>query len=280
MKNVVRRAVERTGGRGTGARGGFTLIELLVVIAIIAILAAILFPVFGRARENARRASCQSNLKQMGLGLMQYAQDNNERVAVACKPNGSTCDNQDPVWMGVIQPFVKSVEIFECPSADFEGSAWIPADAHPTIWGGAKGQSFSGPNGAGSYAMNAFNDPGSNAGAGTNTNDAALGLRGPGTPSQLHTGMKLSSIQDPAKTIWVGDGNGGSPWFRAVGAVPAVGADDGNGYRFIGTNPATGASGAFIERHLGTSVFLFADGHVKSLGLDKVTLPMLTVKAD
>ena len=60
-------------------RSGFTLIELLVVIAIIAILAAILFPVFARARENARRTSCVSNLKQIGLGIMQYTQDYDER---------------------------------------------------------------------------------------------------------------------------------------------------------------------------------------------------------
>src|ERR1700722_4415731 len=58
---------------------GFPLIELLVVIAIIALLAAILFPVFARARENARRATCQSNLKQLGLGMLQYEQDHDER---------------------------------------------------------------------------------------------------------------------------------------------------------------------------------------------------------
>ena len=62
------------------ANRGFTLIELLIVIAIITILASILFPVFARARENARRSACQSNLKQIGLGLMQYVQDYDERM--------------------------------------------------------------------------------------------------------------------------------------------------------------------------------------------------------
>jgi prepilin-type N-terminal cleavage/methylation domain-containing protein len=75
-------------------RRGFTLIELLVVIAIIAILAAILFPVFARARENARRASCSSNMKQIGLGFLQYTQDYDERmpsVADGSNGNGATC---------------------------------------------------------------------------------------------------------------------------------------------------------------------------------------------
>src|SRR4028118_1774787 len=67
------------GGAGI-SRSGFTLIELLVVIAIIGILASILFPVFARARENARRSSCQSNLKQIGLGILQYTQDYDEKL--------------------------------------------------------------------------------------------------------------------------------------------------------------------------------------------------------
>lgn len=100
---------------------GFTLIELLVVIAIIAILAAILFPVFGRARENARRSSCQSNLKQIGLGILQYTQDFDEKYP-GCFINepglpagGNTCDNRVS-YAQMIYPYVKSSQIFVCPS--------------------------------------------------------------------------------------------------------------------------------------------------------------------
>lgn len=92
---------------------GFTLIELLVVIAIIAILAAILFPAFARARENARKASCLSNLKQIGLGVMQYTQDYDEKFPMGYNWGASTDPNS---WNGQIQPYVKSKQIFVCPS--------------------------------------------------------------------------------------------------------------------------------------------------------------------
>lgn len=110
-------------------RRGFTLIELLVVIAIIALLAAILFPVFARARENARRASCQSNLKQIGLGVMQYIQDYDERYPASFFITGDTgpgtaasrstapfSSQRVSTWMALIYPYVKSSQIFQCPS--------------------------------------------------------------------------------------------------------------------------------------------------------------------
>lgn len=96
---------------------GFTLIELLVVIAIIAILAAILFPVFARARENSRRASCQSNLKQISLGIKQYMQDYDDTFI---KASWNTSDGSPALypngWAAVLQPYVKSDQIYQCPS--------------------------------------------------------------------------------------------------------------------------------------------------------------------
>ena len=108
-------------------RKAFTLIELLVVIAIIAILAAILFPVFARAREKARQASCQSNLKELQLSLLMYCQDFDERTPIG----------QTEPWYAVpqhsIYPYVKNIQIYVCPSSP---NAYNGSDVPDNPWSG------------------------------------------------------------------------------------------------------------------------------------------------
>ena len=124
-------------------RTGFTLIELLVVISIISILAAILFPVFARARESARRTSCLSNMKQMGLAAMMYLQDfdgyycpllNNikplpsEYVGGYFEQNGHSDGSSDLYWQQLLQPYVKNNQVFQCPSKAYTGSFHVYGD--------------------------------------------------------------------------------------------------------------------------------------------------------
>jgi prepilin-type N-terminal cleavage/methylation domain-containing protein/prepilin-type processing-associated H-X9-DG protein len=103
----------------SGSRRGFTLIELLVVIAIIAILAAILFPVFAQARDKARAASCLSNCRQIGMAFMQYAQDWDEYLPLTTFPLPSNS------WTDQVQPYVKNRGIYRCPSDT--STNWPPA---------------------------------------------------------------------------------------------------------------------------------------------------------
>ena len=92
-------------------KSGFTLIELLVVIAIIAILAAILFPVFARARAKAQANTCLSNVKQLTLGVIMYANDFDERLPAAMSGWA-----YGPTWKGMIYPYIKNSQLFDCPS--------------------------------------------------------------------------------------------------------------------------------------------------------------------
>ncbi len=101
---------------GTSRSAAFTLIELLVVIAIIAILAAILFPVFAQARGKARQASCLSNMKQWGLGFVMYAQDYDERGPIAGNENANLPYSLQSQWYFTIQSYIKNQGILRCPS--------------------------------------------------------------------------------------------------------------------------------------------------------------------
>jgi prepilin-type N-terminal cleavage/methylation domain-containing protein/prepilin-type processing-associated H-X9-DG protein len=149
-------------------RRGFTLIELLVVIAIIAILAAILFPVFARAREKARQTSCLSNVKQISLAAQMYTQDYDEKwVPWATSMNW---------WWGTAVPYIKNQQIFACPSGDgdpFRASTCGPTENRTVHYG-------------------------ANCGEGGQNGTQVPNWRGPMWQS-------LAAIGSPAETIWMGD---------------------------------------------------------------------------
>jgi len=114
-------------------RRGFTLIELLVVIAIIAILAAILFPVFAKAREKARQTSCLSNSRQLGTAILSYAQDNDEKLCNWATPCWTAANNElwnCPWWVDV-GPYIKNWQIFSCPSSKGDRRA---RNCHPEYY--------------------------------------------------------------------------------------------------------------------------------------------------
>jgi len=204
-------------------RRGFTLIELLVVIAIIAILAAILFPVFARAREKARQASCGSNVKQLQLGVLMYAQDYDELLpSEAYAIFGDGNDDGDSTWRGVTFPYVKNVQIFFCPSARMTGNVFDGRIGDQNMLGG--------------YAINDWHQ-------GVTPSDDATGARPP-------RGASLAQIEAPAETVFLLE-SPGSP----DDICPASQASHGL--------TVSGGTLAALQRHNGGANYSFVDGHMK-----------------
>ena len=138
-------------------RRGFTLIELLVVIAIIAILAAILFPVFAKAREKARQASCSSNLKQIALAFIQYTSDYDEQLPYCCAAQSRSSSpslNLIPWWrpgnyastdiryLGLLDPYLKNRQIWVCPSSGRSVNSYAAPRQLLQGSGGCRGQAL------------------------------------------------------------------------------------------------------------------------------------------
>jgi len=238
--------VSRESG-GSSHKRGFTLIELLVVIAIIAILASILFPVFGRARENARRSSCQSNLKQIGLGILQYVQDYDERYpgggAFYQVNLGGTLVYQ--TWDLTIQPYMKSYQIVTCPS-----DSATPEVNLPTI--GNVRRSYC-------YANYIREGTGSSTPAAGAPGRAMAALPAPSLTVLL--GERIGSTGDGATKIDIANYNR----FATCGNTRTWATEAGKNFYDADSGGTANVAAGTGGRHLGTNNVLFADGHVKSL---------------
>lgn len=223
------------------AKIGFTLIELLAVIAIIFILAAILFPVFARARENARRTSCQSNLKQIGLGLLQYIQDNDERTPKSWfgdVGDASRIDRGRYKWMDAIFPYVKNAQLFVCPSDSLVNDMITHR----------KNSAYSYING---YRYGSYGN-----------NFAYYNLE------WNPVNKSIAAFESVSTTIWAGEtappptGSAAFPFeisWASIATQPIV------------TNDTPRRLDKIRERHLETTNILFVDGHVKSMNLTALT---------
>lgn len=210
---------------------GFTLIELLVVIAIIATLAAILFPVFAKAREKARQITCVSNMKQLGLAMMMYSQDYDEQMVP--RTNGDAVPFED-----LLQPYIKNGGVDQCPSNPLKDDyAYVGGNYGNTILpDGTKTKQFI------SYGANA-------------AHGSASGATGP----LVDGGVSIARFQSPADLIALVESTSYYTDFDP-NCTNGVGLWD------APTPPASNPGGGnLFAGHTGQTNFLFIDGHVKSM---------------
>ncbi len=223
----------------TSVRRGFTLIELLVVIAIVSILAAILFPVFGRARENARRSSCSSNLRQLGLAFMQYAQDYDEQF-----PFSKSTDN---FWTVSTLPYTKSMQLLRCPSD--KRSDWVDtfAELNSAPGGTTKRKT--------SYTVNGYFVPSES------------------KPEYGGVFSNMASVQKPASVIFLAEGADFTKtsatdftpkaWNQIYFHAHLWKNTPASTSRWTDVEKRDMPEDVDTERHLGGANYTFADGHVK-----------------
>lgn len=268
-------------------RKGFTLIELLVVIAIIAILAAILFPVFAQAREKARQTSCLSNVKQIGLGIQMYVQDYDEYVprnAYADPPRvpeGAHFTNcSSPRWMDVIQPYVKNTQLHNCPSDPFAPISGTLPNGQPHTLGPNRKYVFQpySPDGSNVFREADCGDPNGLTNIGRRFGSYAINnmyYAGCGINTSLSTctppnNKPLAIIAEPADTVLVAEvqNMGQSADFYRADLVR-----DDQPTRAVETFPFPALlnrrnNGAILGRHMKLSNVVWVDGHAKAVSLN------------
>jgi prepilin-type N-terminal cleavage/methylation domain-containing protein/prepilin-type processing-associated H-X9-DG protein len=236
----------------TRSRSGFTLIELLVVIAIIAILAAILFPVFAQAREKARAISCLSNEKQLGLAFMQYSQDYDETL-----PSGSEVNYGGRLgagWAGQVYAYVKSVAVFHCPDDTTEGNPNATPPTYPVSYSynTLVPNSYNNVKGH----LSAFTSPAKTVILSESVGDTAAvdapneGCQTPFPSASAYSCAGVFSSASTGNRFFAGEGNSGD----TLTVLGATGWLQGNLAGHIAQKDG---------RHTGSANYIFADGHAK-----------------